>query len=55
METSKFYRAICKDHKLVLILPMRNGNLSRSKFFNIAASVLILPMRNGNRVLIRIM
>jgi len=32
----------------VLILPMRNGNTRKNRFYGILQRVLILPMRNGN-------
>ncbi len=34
----------------VLILPMRNGNISKNYAMEILYNVLILPMRNGNKI-----
>jgi len=36
-------------HLFVLILPMRNGNVTLFSVYHILIFVLILPMRNGNR------
>ena len=35
---------------IVLILPMRNGNVKSNEFDDIVGDVLILPMRNGNEI-----
>jgi len=49
METcARLSSIICKS--FVLILPMRNGNVSFLHCYLRYSSVLILPMRNGNRI-----
>ena len=44
--------AITEDKEIkefvVLILPMRNGNISNTYLYSEWLCVLILPMRNGN-------
>ena len=50
METNVFLTNLGKLLFPVLILPMRNGNISKAnKAFWLAVKVLILPMRNGNK------
>ena len=38
---------------MVLILPMRNGNIIRISGCSISIIVLILPMRNGNNIFVQ--
>ena len=50
METNLRY-ANYAEYELVLILPMRNGNITPIAKANLQNQVLILPMRNGNTIL----
>ena len=49
MET-KSGKILLKNTNMVLILPMRNGNMKYLPCHGSLTSVLILPMRNGNYI-----